>query len=60
MIIYESKSGYIFDICEVCQKELNDIEKSFCDDKTTETGIWHKLCNKRLDEKYNGVYPALS
>ena len=59
MAIYESKSGYIFDICEVCQKELNDIEKSFCDDKTMKTGLLHKLCQKCLDEKYNGIYPAL-
>ena len=59
LMIYESKSGYIFDICEVCQKELNEAEKVFCDAKTEETGIFHKLCNNCLNLKYNGKYPAL-
>jgi len=58
-MIYESKSGYIFDICEVCQKELNEAEKTFCDAKTEETGIFHKLCNICLNAKYNGKYPAV-
>ena len=59
LMIYESKSGYIFDICEVCQKELNEAEKVFCDAKTEETGIFHKLCNICLNAKYNGKYPAV-
>ena len=59
LMIYESKSGYIFDICEVCQKELNEAEKTFCDAKTEETGIFHKLCNICLNAKYNGKYPAV-
>jgi len=59
-MVYESKSGYNFDICEVCQKELSEAEKTFCDNKTEETGILHKLCNKCLEEKYNSKYPAAS
>ena len=48
-MVYESKSGYIFDICEVCQKELNEAEKTFCDNKTEETGNFHKIFNKFFD-----------
>lgn len=58
-MIYESKSGHVFDICEICQKSLNEVEKVYCDGKTVETGIFHKLCNNCLDLKYNNEYPAL-
>jgi len=59
-MVYESKSGHIFDICEVCQKELTDQEKYFCDTKTEETEIFHKLCNYCLNSKHKGSYPALA
>lgn len=56
---YESKSGYVFDICEVCNRKLNEIEELFCDTKTEETGILHKLCDSCLNTRYGGKYLAL-
>jgi len=56
---YESKSGYIFDICQFCQKELSEMEKLLCDSKTYETGILYKICHNCLDTKFNGKYPAV-
>ncbi len=58
-MIYEPKSEYIFDICEVCQRKLTKGEKIFCDTKTKETEVFHKLCNSCLDLRFKGRYPAL-
>lgn len=58
-MIYESKSGFIFEKCEFCQKPLNKMEKKFCDEKTVETEIFHQICSSCLDIKCNGLYPAL-
>jgi len=58
-MIYELKSGFIFEKCEFCQKPLNEMEKKFCDEKTVETEIFHQLCSGCLDTKCNGSYPAL-
>ncbi len=59
-IIYESKSSFIFEKCEFYQKLLNEMEKKFCDEKTVETGIFHQICSNCLNEKCNGLYPALT
>jgi len=59
-MIYGSKSGYIFDICQFCQKELSEMEKVFCDSKTVETRILYKICHNCLDTKFDGKYPAVA
>ena len=58
-MVYESKSGFIFEKCESCHKDLNEMEKKFCDKKTVETGIFHQICNDCFKSKFNGKYPAL-
>ncbi|MDQ5969291.1 MAG: hypothetical protein QG579_448 [Patescibacteria group bacterium] len=59
-MIYESKSGFIFEKCKFCQKSLNEMEKKFCDEKTVETGFFHQICSGCLDTKCNGAYSAVS
>lgn len=55
-----NQSNFIFDTCEDCGKELNDMEKQYCQQKQSETNLIVALCSSCLDKNHDGKWPAIS
>ena len=57
---YQNKPEYIFDECEECGEELNDMEKEYCKKMGEKTNYYHSICAVCLEKEYNGKWPIVS
>jgi len=53
-----NQSDFIFSECDDCGKELNDLEKEFCQKMHKKTNQIIALCSLCLD-KNDGQWPAI-
>jgi len=56
----EDKPRFIFEECEECGKELNEMEKEYCKKMTEKTNYYCSVCSACLDKEYNGKWPIVS
>jgi len=54
-----NQPNFIFTDCDECGKELNDMEKNYCQKMQLETNQLHALCSSCLDKNYGGEWPAV-
>lgn len=53
-------SEVIFDECQDCGKELNEMEVEYCENKYSNTRQIVALCSTCLDKEYEGSWPTLN
>jgi len=51
--------SFLFTDCEDCGKELNDMEKEYCQKMQLKTNQIVALCSLCLDKNYDGKWPAI-
>lgn len=55
---YQNKSELVFNECEECGKELNEMEKEYCTKKMTEKISYYcSICSACLDKEHGGKWP---
>jgi predicted amidophosphoribosyltransferase len=55
-----NQPSFAFTDCEDCGKELNDMEKQYCQKMQSKTNQIIALCSLCLDKNNGGHWPAVS
>jgi len=56
----QDKPEHIFDECEECGKELDDMEKEYCKKMIEKINYYCSICSACLEKEYEGKWPIVS